>query len=307
MFGNTPVLLLLLLCCYVLFSVASAQQKLTCGEPSPLLGEAIPTWNETLTWPFMLGNISVVGYSENGTVIYTGNNEANICPPAHKQECCPCNAPSCDDDPPVNCPRGRRPCKFDYFCDLVEPVTTSVASAKPIIPEKKKQPDTFQLEPMTRRNLLQRAVGWVAHGFPYANDGVGECNFETCGENDTTNGCPNRRYVSVCNGLIAMSWRVNNNSPDNATSYCVDCKKLIPGDAIAFESHWIMFLGWSQPYTHAKVWQMGGGPGKANEAYTYLQDVHFCRRRRLVIGENVTDETPCNDSSIDGINKYSVD
>jgi hypothetical protein len=240
--------------------------------------------------------------------MYTGANEAEICPPDHKKECCPCGSSSCDEHHTSNCPRGRRPCLDTYFCDLVAPQNSETPKSTTLTPNKKK-PD-YEFEPMTRNNILQRAVGWIAHSFPYANDGVAVCNFETCGQSDNNNGCPSKRYQSVCNGLVAMAWRTNNETPDNATSYCVDCHKLLPGDGMHLESHWIMFLNWTEGYQKAKVWQVGGGKGKANEAYFEIQDLHFCRRRRLIIGENITDEVPCNTSSDlknTFINKYNVD
>lgn len=283
--------------------IAAVYSSSSCGEKE-LIEEGIPLWNETLFWPYNLGNKTVVTYNSEGYVMYTGQNEAEICPPSHKKACCPCGRSSCDQHHASGCARGRRPCEDKYFCDLVA-AKNSVAP-KPVVPQKK--PD-YQFEPMTRNNILQRAVGWIAHSFPYANDGVGVCNFETCGQSDTNNGCPSKRYQSVCNGLVAMAWRVDNETPDNATSYCVDCHKLLPGDGIHLEKHWIMFLDWEDGYQKAKVWQVGGGKGKANQAYFYIKDLHFCRRRRSIIGENITDEVPCNDSGLENveINKYNVD
>jgi len=265
----------------------------SCGEK--LAVDSIPVWNETLFWPYTLGNTTVVGYNNvTGYVEYLGHDEAEVCPADHKKECCVCSPDGCDDrKSPKYCPPDQRPCDGTYFCTFVNPVQNAE-----IVPQKVK-PDPNVMPPMSRNNILQRAVGWIAHSFPYAGNGVGDCNFETCGEEDTTNGCPNKRYISVCNGLVAMAWRVPNETPDNSSSYCVDCHDLLPGDGIHLQSHWIMFMQWTDGYKQARVWQMGGSHGKANEAYYEINDLHYCRRRRNIINETVH-ETPCRPYS--GVN-----
>eukprot|EP00295_Goniomonas_pacifica_P037910 CAMPEP_0175954580 /NCGR_PEP_ID=MMETSP0108-20121206/32002_1 /TAXON_ID=195067 ORGANISM="Goniomonas pacifica, Strain CCMP1869" /NCGR_SAMPLE_ID=MMETSP0108 /ASSEMBLY_ACC=CAM_ASM_000204 /LENGTH=272 /DNA_ID=CAMNT_0017281301 /DNA_START=145 /DNA_END=963 /DNA_ORIENTATION=+ len=220
----------------------------------------------------------------DGGAMYSGNNEAEACPSQNTYECCKCYGPCESKKSHQNCPTGkhRKACKGKHFCrfvppsggDLEEGNSTAVTNQLP----------NGDLPPMRRSNILERAVGWVANGYGY----TGTYTFETCGSHDD-NSCPSKRYVEVCNGLVAMAWRVNNESPDQATSIEIPCKNnkkvLKPGDALHLKGHWIMFRGWTEHGT-MRIWQMGGiGWGKANEAYEEFKAgaIKYCARRKNII------------------------
>jgi hypothetical protein len=91
--------------------------------------------------------------------------------------------------------------------------------------------------PITRRQIIERALGWVSNGFLYGtlNRSAGGGTPETCSSEDETR-CPQYSYESVCNGLLEMAWKsddTNTGAGGKKKSWppaTVDCLDVRPGD-----------------------------------------------------------------------------
>lgn len=147
--------------------------------------------------------------------------------------------------------------------------------------------------PRTRKNILQRAIGWLATHAPYfgckiprlKHDGI-----ETCGEDDPAS-CPAYGYTLTCEGLVAMAFGSPKYGGDSGDSVQIKCADMQPGDSILFTqpsengiSHFQMFREWIVPGKVPRVYQMGGGHGSANmnagtKAYNWCDDNHAASRK----------------------------
>merc|ERR1712224_409051 len=126
------------------------------------------------------------------------------------------------------------------------------------------RPETLKCPPMTRRQIIERALGWVLLGTNYMNSNGG---METCASDDPNPNCPEYGFQLVCNGFLDMAWY-------GGGSDCQDrvwCGDLKPGDKIKVGSnHQVMFREYTDDgpskesgcRTMAK-YQMGGGWSKA--------------------------------------------
>lgn len=125
---------------------------------------------------------------------------------------------------------------------------------------------------LTRKRILQRAVGWLALNSPYfgcrvpALSGTG---VETCAEDDDAK-CPQYSFTLTCEGFPAMAF----GSPFYGGHYdTAEIKhwELKPGDIIQHNTpkgvaHFMMFREWVETNTTFRIYQMGGGAGNANMA-----------------------------------------
>ena len=141
----------------------------------------------------------------------------------------------------------------------------------------------------TRRNILQRAIGWLAFHIPY-NGVCGSSHFkwsipETCAEDDVAE-CPQYSHTSVCNGLVNMAWGVPSTEL-GVYSEKIDCADVKPGDQVAFEalhgglSHQFLFRRWlGKPLSRMKIYQMGGEHGATNVAELDFPPLVFCNETK---------------------------
>jgi len=129
--------------------------------------------------------------------------------------------------------------------------------------------------PRTRRNILQRAIGWLATHAPYFGCRIAKLRFdgvEMCAADDGQL-CPQRTYTLTCEGLIAMAY----GSPSyggGADTDEIPHSALLPGDSITVEkydgtkhlgtAHFLMFREWIEVNQTARLYQMGGEHGTAN-------------------------------------------
>merc|ERR1712070_702288 len=67
---------------------------------------------------------------------------------------------------------------------------------------KNKRPDEFQCPEMSRRQIIERALGYVLLGTQYHNGH----SLETCASDDVNPNCPQYGFQAVCNGFVDMAW-----------------------------------------------------------------------------------------------------
>lgn len=138
---------------------------------------------------------------------------------------------------------------------------------------------------MTRRQILERALGWVVNGVAYM-DATGP---ETCAKNDPNPNCPQYTFQLVCNGFVDMAWY-------GCGSNCqelIDCKDLQPGDHVYRHPHsmlWRKSFGPPGKRTGGLIYQMGGGWAKANVEYHPAHITGKCFRRKNLIPDPEFDE-----------------
>ncbi len=151
--------------------------------------------------------------------------------------------------------------------------------------------------PVTRRQIIERALGWVTNGFCYGifNTSDGGGTPETCGSEDEPE-CPQYSYESVCNGLLEMSWKSDdtNVGPGKAKTWPpvkIDCLDVRPGDWLHIGHHMQMFRRWLNGSGIGKefvLYQMGGGWGKSNAVVkTFSTEYDPCYRRPNIINDEL--------------------
>lgn len=162
--------------------------------------------------------------------------------------------------------------------------------------------------PITRRQILERALGWVINGYTYDHTderglmGKGGAGAPEGCASDDRKLCPHFDYTSVCQGMVQMAWNGTMHSVQK-----VDCAtEAKPGDWIHVGSHQQLFRRWYKAGETGKdkkwvVYQMGGGWDKANMGTgTYRPCssgengycVHGCYRRTNIIGEEDYSDRP---------------
>lgn len=133
---------------------------------------------------------------------------------------------------------------------------------------------------MTRRQILERAIGWVVNGAAYRDN---QNIPETCARNDPNPNCPQYMFQGVCNGFTDMAWYGSGSN----CQYKIDCKDMLPGDKIHHGTHsmlWRKFLKDSSgKITHGIMYQMGGGWAKANAAVHPNKFTGTCFRRKNLV------------------------
>ena len=150
-------------------------------------------------------------------------------------------------------------------------------------------------QPRTRRNILQRAIGWVALHAPYHGQ-CGTSNYrgstpETCAEDDPVE-CPQWGHTPSCQGIVAMAWGTYGASFNGKKdiSHPIDCANLLPGDQLILNGptghilHQFLFRKWiNKPLEKFKFYQIGGMHG-AGSTDIAGPDLHpWCSK-----AENVT-------------------
>eukprot|EP00035_Acanthoeca_spectabilis_P038317 m.52169 g.52169 ORF g.52169 m.52169 type:complete len:397 (+) comp9086_c0_seq2:79-1269(+) len=237
-----------------------------------------------------------VGDGCPGLNLDTFDNGAEECAAVWRDECwathgsdedpgyCECGTPRAGGSPQHNC----------YQC-IGQP---SHLERKPANVTAYKNDDMCgRYPPITRRQIIERALGWVTNGFNYGifNRSEGGNTPETCGSEDEAE-CPQYSYESVCNGLLEMSWKSDdtNIGPGKSKSWPpvkIDCLDVRPGDWLHIGAHMQMFRRWLNGSGLGKefvLYQMGGGWGKANAVVkTFTSAYNPCYRRPNIINDDV--------------------
>ena len=172
------------------------------------------------------------------------------------------------------------------FCDMERHENHPIwAKRKYYVPHYKAVGEYRPAINRTRRNILQRAIGWLAFHVPYG----GQCHSstfkwtvpETCAEDDNPS-CPQYTHTSVCNGLVNMAWGVPNTILGKYSEH-INCTDLRPGDQVALNArkgglaHQFIFRNWvKKPLGNMRVYQMGGEHGAANVDTIQFPPRKFC-------------------------------
>jgi len=167
--------------------------------------------------------------------------------------------------------------------------------------------EIYHWKPMTRSQIIERALGWVVTGWTYGDHegSIAPRAPEGCasGEDDA---CPRYSYGSgvkagsaVCQDLVKMAWG-SDRYPYNGIP--VDCANMLPGDVIHQRHvnvdggtvHFQLFRRWLDASVTSNgaswlVYQMGGGWYKSNAAVSeYNSDHDTCYRRPNLIEGDAT-------------------
>lgn len=207
---------------------------------------AHPSWVVgNLTFPF--GNVT--GEGSDGFPTYTGRNQAEACPTSLVFRCDKCHRGRCDK-PVVQNNTDNRPCLDHYAChhmpwDDSGAVATSTVEANRLVGSA----HPVLMRSMTRREVMERALSWVASGYEYkwyhSTKSLEErptTQLEGCARNSSY-ACPVERYLSDCSGYVGMAWRTHLPFPPPeyfllpTVATTIACQDLQPGDAIVTSDH----------------------------------------------------------------------
>ena len=207
---------------------------------------AHPSWViGNLTFPF--GNVT--GEGSDGFPTYTGSNQAEACPPQLVYKCDECHHGKCDK-PVVQNNTDHRPCIDHYACHHMpwgdsDVVMTGVARAK----RSAHPTQPVSMRSMTRREVMERALSWVASGYEYkwyhSTKSLADrptTQLEGCARNSSY-ACPVERYLGDCSGYVGMAWRTELPFPPPdyfllpTVATIIACRDLQPGDAIVSSDH----------------------------------------------------------------------
>jgi hypothetical protein len=146
--------------------------------------------------------------------------------------------------------------------------------------DHKNRPDALHCPQQSRRQLIERGLGWVLMGAHYHNG----WSLETCSSDDHSE-CPKYGYQAVCNGYTDMAWQGGGDGCQER----IECVDLQPGDKIKSGNHQVMFRKWLRDddamtnKRDAIIYQMGGQWGKGNVGIYHVQTKkgHCFRRKHL--------------------------
>ena len=262
-------------------------------EPAALPHPPLPTGN--YRYPYNNKYIvSDIGDGCPGLDLENFNNDAEQCAAEWRYEC---SATHGSDEDPKDCECGSPNAGGSahegcYQC-LGQP---HHLERKPANVTAYKHNDMCgRYPPITRRQIIERALGWVTNGFTYGtfNHSNGGGTPETCGSEDEKE-CPQYSYEAVCNGLLEMSWKSDdtNTGPGKSKSWPptkIDCLDVRPGDWLHIGHHMQMFRRWINGSGIGKefvLYQMGGGWGKANAVVKKFSTAYNpCYRRPNIIND----------------------
>ena len=123
-----------------------------------------PSWVVgNLTFPF--GNVT--GEGTDGFPTYTGNNEAEACPTPLLFTCDKCHHGRCDKPEDTNI-SDTRPCTHQYACHHIPwSDSAAVATTASEVGRMLDSAHAVSMMHMTRREVMERALSWVASGYEY--------------------------------------------------------------------------------------------------------------------------------------------
>ena len=137
-------------------------------------------------------------------------NAANSCPPVWRDECTATKG-SDDDIAACECGTPADGGKHQHGCYQCTGQPHHL-ERKPCNVTAWKMNDTCgRYPPITRRQIIERALGWVSNGFLYGTFEAPGGTPETCSSEDDE-ACPQYSYEAVCNGLLEMAWKVTSHS-----------------------------------------------------------------------------------------------
>jgi hypothetical protein len=158
-----------------------------------------PSWVVgNLTFPF--GNVT--GEGTDGFPTYTGNNEAEACPTPLLFTCDKCHHGRCDKPEDTNI-SDTRPCTHQYACHHIPwGDSAAVANTASEVDRMLDSAHAVSMMHMTRREVMERALSWVASGYEYKWCPVPLINFH--------------RVITVCNCITQVPLQLE---PGRATNH----------------------------------------------------------------------------------------
>lgn len=169
-------------------------------------------------------------------------------------------------------------CRGGLYCDISKSHMKKVGLLDQFAPNLHKPSSGKNVTsvPRTRRNILQRAIGWLATHAPYFGCHVSKFKYdglEMCAADDPVE-CPQRTYTLTCEGLVEMAYGSPAYGGGGKDATNIHYSELQPGDAITEVknnpgkkpgiNHFVMFREWVVPNKTARVYQMGGDHGTTN-------------------------------------------
>lgn len=168
---------------------------------------------------------------------------------------------------------GLHGCHGGLYCDVSHHQLVDAHLQDQFFPNYEGPGDKVKSIPRSRKNILQRAIGWLATHSPYIGCQVPKLKhdgIETCAADDDEK-CPQRAYTLTCCGLIEMAWSSPNYGGGGDDAVTIHHSELLPGDALLYTkfntttghetgiAHFLMFREWIEVNRSARVYQMGGG------------------------------------------------
>lgn len=257
-----------------------------------------------MTYPYSVYTDLVHDWAGDGLPEYFGavnGGGGEACPPPVRYKCEPCPG-SCDgkamDDKPYHrkCgPSTKQPNNSSY-CDHWSITVAHMKQVNDYSINKRKG-----VSPMTRRQILERATGWIAMGFSYKTynerpEDWGVDALETCAKTESPNAplsldCPQFVTGGACCGFAAMAWQTE----ECARMGKISCGDLQPGDSIstASKDHIMIFRRWMDDKNSTlRKYQSGGGRGMCNIADAPRNKNSLCYRRHNIVHEDGAPENP---------------
>ena len=211
-------------------------------------------------------------FSLDGDSAVNFTSKTLACPAPMQRPCC--GAPHGGDEAcgPKSCT--TRPCANGLYCanfanaakwnttQYLPHMNGSTAAHRPALNR-------------TRRNILQRAVGWLATHAPYLKchtPGVKYGLAEACAADDEAS-CPRYGHTGSCEGYVGMAHGAPGYD-DEGDRTVIPCAEMLPGDGCFHHdkfpgggvNHVWLFREWANPgnTTLMRLYQMGGGGGAVN-------------------------------------------
>jgi hypothetical protein len=207
----------------------------------------------------------MAGIGESGYPEYWGNNNAEACPESQKFGCesgqCRCRWPATDD-----------------FPNHIKKSSKSGMSGAP---------------PMTRSQIVQRAIVWVAHHFGGQDDDVHghQSGVEACSASDSAESCPKVWHGGACCALPSMAWNITGCiEHPGGKAHRINCEDMRPGDGIVFHgTHVALFARWTDKASKRYKFFERHGPVVMSNGRI---ENEACLRRSNVIEDVEPDNVP---------------
>jgi hypothetical protein len=235
---------------------------------------------DNFRWPFSPSPFVVAENPRDGLPDFDplqGNYSSKTiaCPASMQRDCCGLSHgdESCG---PTSCT--TRPCDGGIYCAAF--ANTHKFNETKWLPNLNSSANHRIPINRTRRNILQRAVGWLAIHAPYLKCHTPDVKYgvaETCAADDPLS-CPMFGHTASCEGYVTMAHGAPGYD-DSGDRVIIPCSTLEPGDGCFHHdsypkggvNHVWMFREWATPPNTSskfpglmRLYQMGGGKGAVN-------------------------------------------
>ena len=263
--------------------LATAVLAASSGRPHP----PAKLWR----WPYHPSPFVIERNPRDGLPDFSLEGDANYtsatiaCPRSMQRACCGRSGHGDEFCGPRTCT--TRPCDNGLYC-------ANFANARKwnttqYLPHMNASASHRPAVNRTRRNILQRAVGWLAVHAPYLKCHTPDVKYglaETCAEDDGE-ACPRYGHTGSCEGYVTMAHGAPGYD-DGGDRTIIPCASMRPGDGCFHHdkypgggvNHVWMFREWvTSGNTSAKqlmrLYQMGGGGGAVN-MHTQTKETKDC-------------------------------